>query len=213
MSDQELKEQLAETTIDLYHRGCVTDKGGNLSIRSVDHENALWITPSQINKCTLTADSMVLVDFDGKKIEGEGKPSVESVYHAGLMRLRKDINAVVHTHAPLSTAFGVLDFEIPPVDLDAVLVMGYPKIPFAMAGSKDLANAVFTAIGNTKVSGGFLCNHGMLTVGKNLQLAAEKTLLVEHVLKIVFAIKSTHIEPKLLPEGAVKLLRQFADVV
>jgi len=213
MNDQELKEQLAETTIDLYHRGCVTDKGGNLSVRSVERENAVWITPSQINKCTLTADSMVLVDFDGKKLEGNARPSVESVYHAGLMRLRKDVNAVVHTHAPLATAFGVLDFDIPAVDLDAVLVMGYPKIPFAMAGSKDLANNIFTAVGNTKVSGGFLCNHGLMTVGKDLQLAAEKTLLVEHVLKIVFAIKSTHIEPKLLPEGAVKLLRQFAEVV
>jgi ribulose-5-phosphate 4-epimerase/fuculose-1-phosphate aldolase len=213
MNDKELKQQLAETTIDLYHRGCVTDKGGNLSVRSVERENSVWITPSQINKCTLSADSMVLVDFDGKKIEGELKPSVESVYHAGLMRLRSDVNAVVHTHAPLSTAFGILDMEILPIDLDAVLVMGYPKIPFAMAGSKDLAKNVFESIGSSKVSGGFLCNHGMLTVGKNLQLAAEKTLLVEHVLKILFTIKSTHMEPKLLPEGAVKLLRQFADVV
>ncbi len=213
MTDQELKDQLAQVTLDLYRADCVTDKGGNLSIRSVERENALWITPSQINKKTLTASSMVLVDFDGKKIEGEGKPSVESVYHAGLMRLRKDINAVVHTHAPLSTAFGCLDFEIPPIDLDAAQIMGYPKIPFFMAGSKDLANAVFNAIGNSKISGGFLCNHGMLTVGKTLQLAAEKTLLVEHVLKIIFTIKSTHMEPKLLPEGAVKLIRQFADVV
>lgn len=213
MNDQELKEQLAETTIDLYHRGCVTDKGGNLSVRSVERENAVWITPSQINKCSLNADSMVLVDFDGKKIEGAARPSVESVYHAGLMKLRKDVNAVVHTHAPMATAFGALDFEIPPIDLDAVLIMGYPKIPFFMAGSKDLANAIFTAVGNSKVSGGFLCNHGLMTVGKDLQLAAEKTLLVEHVLKIVFMIKSTHMEPKLLPEGAVKLLKQFADVV
>lgn len=213
MNDRELKEQLAQTTIDLYRAGCVTDKGGNLSVRSVERENAVWITPSQINKCTLTADSMVLVDFDGKKIEGDARPSVEAVYHAGLMKLRKDINAVVHTHAPLATAFGILDMEIPPVDLDAVLIMGYPRIPFFMAGSKDLANAIFTAVGNTKVSGGFLCNHGLMTVGKDLLLAAEKTLLVEHVLKIVFTIKSAHMEPKLLPEGAVKLLRQFADVV
>ena len=213
MTDKELKEQLAQMTMELYRAGCVTAKGGNLSVRSVERENTVWITPSQINKSTLTGDSMVLVDFDGKKLEGEGKPSVESVYHAGLMRLRPDVNAVVHTHAPLSTAFGILDMEILPIDLDAVLIMGYPKIPFFMAGSKDLANAVFTAIGNSKVSGGFLCNHGMLTVGKTLQLAAEKTLLVEHVLKILFTIKSTHMEPKLLPEGAVKLLRQFADVV
>ncbi len=213
MNDKELKEQLAQMTLELYRAGVVTPKGGNLSVRSVERENAVWITPSQINKSTLTGDQMVLVDFDGKKLEGEARPSVESVYHAGLMRLRKDVNSVVHTHAPLATAFGALDLKIPAFDLDAVMVMGYPRVPFFMAGSKDLAKAIFDLIGNTKVSGGFLCNHGLVTLGKDLQVAAEKTVMVEHVLKIFFTIKSTGLEPNLLPEGAVKLLSQFADVV
>jgi ribulose-5-phosphate 4-epimerase/fuculose-1-phosphate aldolase len=211
MNDAELKEQLVQTTIDLYRAGCVTDKGGNLSVRSVDREDALWITPSQVNKSRLDADSMVLVGLDGKKIEGQTKPSMESVYHAGLMKLRKDINAVVHSHAPYATAFGVLDFEIPPISPEAVLIMNYPKIPYLTPGSKFLADEICEAVGKSEVYGGFLCNHGLMTVGKDLQLAAERTLLVEHVLKILFAIKSTQQEPNKLLESAIHLLGMSSD--
>ena len=170
MTDKELKEQLVQTTLDLYRAGVVTAKGGNLSVRSVVHENAVWITPSQINKGSLKAEQMVLIGFDGKKIKGEGRPSVESSYHTGLMKKRKDINAVIHTHAPLATILGMTDMEIPSITSEAVFIMDYPRIPFFLGGSKDLANAVLEKVGESKVSGAFLCNHGLVTVGKGLQL-------------------------------------------
>lgn len=213
MTDKELKEQLVQTTLDLYRAGVVTAKGGNLSVRSVVHENAVWITPSRINKGSLKAEQMVLIGFDGKKIEGEGRPSVESSYHAGLMEKRKDINAVIHTHAPLATILGMTDMEIPPITSEAALIMDYPRIPFFLGGSKDLANAVLEKVGESKVSGAFLCNHGLVTVGKDLQQAAERTLMVERVLQMLFIIKQLGLEPSTLPENAVKLLAQFAGVI
>jgi ribulose-5-phosphate 4-epimerase/fuculose-1-phosphate aldolase len=139
-------------------------------------------------------------------IEGKTKPSIESIYHAGLMKLRKDINAVVHSHAPFATAFGVLNFDIQPISPEAVLIMNYPKIPYLEPGSKYLASAICESVGKSDVFGGFLCNHGLMTVGSDLQLAVERTLLVEHVLKIVFAIQSTHQEPNKLLESAVYML-------
>ena len=147
MIEKDLRQELVNTTTTLYQAGIITDKGGNISVRSQEHENALWITPSQINKGSLEANQMVLIGFDGKKIEGEGKPSIESSYHGGLMAARKDVNAVVHSHAPNATIFGVTAMEIPPFIPEAVFIMDFPRIPFYLGGSKDLAKAVLKQVG------------------------------------------------------------------
>lgn len=213
MIEKELRQELVNTTTTLYQAGIVTDKGGNISVRSQEREDALWITPSQINKGSLEADQMVLIGFDGKKIEGEGKPSVESSYHGGLMAARKDINAVVHSHAPNATVFGVTDIEILPFVPEAVFIMDFPRIPFSLGGSKDLAKAVLEYLGESKAGGAFLCNHGLVTVGKNLEKAAERSLMVEQTLGMLFTLKLLGEVPNLMPENAVKLLSQFSGLI
>lgn len=213
MTDNDLKKELVETTLEFYQAGVVTGKGGNLSVRSLEHEGAVWITPSQIHKGSLTPDQMVLIDASGKKLQGEDRPSVESAYHAGLMAARKDVNAVVHTHAPMATVWGVIDLEIPPVVPEAVFIKDYPRIPFYMGGTRDLANAVLETVGQTKVPGALLCHHGLVTVGKDLVMAAERTMMVEHTLKIIFTLLSINKEPHLLPENAIKFLSQISSAI
>ena len=84
MADKELKQQLAETVSELYQAGLITGKGGNVSVRSVDHKDAVWITPSRIFKGGLEPENMILVDMEGMLLEGDSIPSVESAYHAGI---------------------------------------------------------------------------------------------------------------------------------
>ncbi len=213
MNDSELKKQLAEITTELYHAGVVTATGGNLSVRSVEVPDALWITPSQIFKGSLHPDQMILIDYDGKKIQGDYKPSVESVYHAGVMKLRPDVNSVVHSHAPLATVFGMTEMEMTPVTTEAVFLKNFPIVPWFMGGTKELAQAVMDCVGNTKVGGAFLRNHGLMTVGKDLRQAADGTLMVEHTVKILLMCKIAGLTPTTLPEQAVKFLSQFVGAV
>ncbi|MCL4560338.1 MAG: class II aldolase/adducin family protein [Chloroflexi bacterium] len=213
VTDFELKEQLVETTTELYRAGLVTATGGNLSVRSVERENAIWITPSQIFKGALKPEQMTLIDMDGKRLEGDYKPSIESVFHAGVMKLRPEIHAVVHTHAPLATVFGMIDLQLLPVTTEAIFLMEYPHIPWYMGGSKDLAKAVMEMVGQTKAMGAFLRNHGLLTLGKSLRQAADNTLMAEHTAKILLTLKMTGMEPSLIPEKAVKFLSQFAGAL
>lgn len=213
MTDEELKQQLVDITTELYHAGVVTSTGGNLSVRSVDHENAAWITPSQIFKGDLKTEDMVLIDLDGKKIEGPYKPSVESVYHGGIMKCRSDVNAVVHTHAPMATIFGCTDMEIPPFSTEAIFLASLPVIPWYLGGTKDLANAVLEHVGNTKAQGAYLRNHGLITIGKNLRKAADGTLAVEHTVKILLYMKMAGLTPTEIDEKTVKFLSQFVGAM
>jgi L-fuculose-phosphate aldolase len=213
MTDNELREELAKLITELYHAGLVTATGGNLSVRSSSNPDTAWITPSAIFKGDLTADQMILIDMEGKKISGESKPSVESIYHAGIMKYRPEVNAVVHTHAPLSTIFGMCDMEILPVTMDAVFSMSLPVIPFYIGGSKELADEVIENVGKTKAMGAFLRNHGLMTVGKSLRKAADFSYMIEDVVDILIRIKTANLTPSLLPQEAIDLLSQYAGTI
>ncbi len=208
MTDDELRQQLAEITTELYQAGVITAIGGNLSVRSASRDGAAWITPSAIFKGALKAPDMVLIDFDGRLLEGSSKPSVESVYHGGIYRLRPDINAVVHSHAPLSVVFGASGMEMVPITAEAVLLGDMPVIPWYMPGSRELAADVLSRL--ARANGAFLRNHGLITTGKSLRRAADATLAVEETVKILLTCKALGVEPSLLPPEAVAMLRQRA---
>ena len=209
MTDKELKQQLVNTVTELYNAGLITGKGGNVSVRSVDLEDAVWITPSQIFKGGLKPEQMILVNMEGKRIGGDTIPSVESSYHAGLMRLRPEINSVVHTHAPLATIFGMIDMPILPVTVEAVMIMDFPRLPFLLAGTQELTSAVLNNIGKTKLLGAFLQNHGLITIGKDLKKAAYLTYTVEFALNLLFNIKSLSLQPMEIPEKSIVQLKKI----
>ena len=97
-------DQLVEIMNRIYKRGMTTTSGGNLSIR--DENGDIWITPSGIDKGSLTRADIMQVKPDGTFI-GRHKPSVELPIHSNIYRLRSDINAVVHAHPPAMVAFSI----------------------------------------------------------------------------------------------------------
>lgn len=213
MNDINLRLQLAEITTELYHAGLITARGGNLSVRSVDVPGAIWITPSKIFKGRLHPDQMILIDFNGQKLQGDFQPSVESIYHAGVMRLRSEVNSVVHSHAPLSIVFGMTEMNMLPITTEAVFLSNYPNVPFFLGGTNELAQAVMDCVGRTNVGGAFLRNHGLMTVGNDLRQAADATLMVEHTVKILLACKMAGLTPSTLPEDTLRRLFQYIGVV
>jgi L-ribulose-5-phosphate 4-epimerase len=210
MSDDLLKHQLADITTELYRAGVVTATGGNISVRSSDCAQELWITPSAVFKGGLTVQDMTLIDLDGNVLGGNNKPSIEFAFHAGLMRARPEVNAVVHSHPPYAIVWGLGDLEIPPITYDALLTGAFPFIPWRMAGSQELAVAVVEAVGKPGVWGAFLRNHGLVTIGKNLRHAADGTLMAEQTLKILHLTRQMGIKPAELDNDSIEQLVRLA---
>ncbi|MBN2676797.1 MAG: class II aldolase/adducin family protein, partial [Anaerolineaceae bacterium] len=195
MNDAEIKRQLADISEELYHNGVVTATGGNLSVRSCERECALWITPSALFKGNLTPGDMTLIDLDGKVLAGKYPPSIEFAFHAGLMRSRPDVNAIVHSHPVYATVWGLGDLDIPPITYDALIVGSFPYIPWHMVGSLELASAVIDSAGRDGIWGVFMRNHGLVTLGRELRQAADNTLMTEHTLKILHLAHQMSIKP------------------
>ena len=87
---------------------------GNVSARDPE-TGFVVIKPSGIRYEDLTPESMVVVDLDGKVVEGKYKPSSDTLAHVYVYRHRPDVNGVVHTHSTFATAWAAVGKPIPPV--------------------------------------------------------------------------------------------------
>jgi L-fuculose-phosphate aldolase len=180
---KDISERMVKAGRELYDHGLVKGTSGNISARIPDADTFL-IKPSGARMEFLKPEELVLVDLQGNKIRGEADVSRETPIHAAIYRARKDVQAVVHTHAPTATAFGIAKTEILPLQIEMFMLLpnGVPVVPFEPPGSKALAAAVQKKIANYDAL--ILENHGIITVGSTLEAACILNEMVEEAAKI-----------------------------
>jgi L-ribulose-5-phosphate 4-epimerase len=177
----DLKQNIVDITNELFAVDIITATGGNISAR-IPGTDIIWITPGKMFKGGLSADDLILVDLDGNMVEGKTRPSIEAPLHTGIYRAREDVLAVIHSHAPYATAIALCNICFPPITFDGYLISKLPTVPFAISG-QELAQAVLEKVGAWP--GAFLQSHGFLAMGKDLRSAANLTLTVEHMGKVL----------------------------
>jgi L-ribulose-5-phosphate 4-epimerase len=107
-----LRHQVWQANMALQEHNLVTFTWGNVS--GIDRESGLVvIKPSGVAYEDLSADNMVVVDLDGKVIEGEMNPSSDTATHVALYREYPQIGGVVHTHSPNATSWAQAGCAIP----------------------------------------------------------------------------------------------------
>ena len=89
----------------IYRRGLTTTSGGNISV--IDEQGDIWVTPSGIDKGSLTIDDIVCVKADGS-IVGRHKPSSEFPFHKAIYAARPDVKAIIHAHPPALVSFSIV---------------------------------------------------------------------------------------------------------
>ena len=184
---RDISERIAKASKELYGQGLVKGNSGNVSARIPDTEEFL-VKPSGVCMGLLTPEELVLVDFEGNKIRGNRSVSAETPMHAAIYRTRKDVQAVVHTHAPAATAFAIAGTEVRPLQIEVFLLLprGVPIVPFKSPGSKELAEAVRKKIADYDAV--ILENHGIVTVGSTIEAACTLNEIVEEAAKIQFMV-------------------------
>ena len=101
---EELKELVWKSNLLLPKHNLVTFTWGNVS--GIDREKGLIvIKPSGVDYDTMTAEDMVVVDLEGKRVEGKWKPSSDTPTHVALYNAFPSLGGVVHTHSRWATSF------------------------------------------------------------------------------------------------------------
>ena len=208
---ESLRRELVYLHDELPRHGLVVWTGGNVSARDPD-SGLVAIKPSGVRYGELTADSMVVVDLDGRIVEGDLKPSSDTASHLYIYRHRPDVNGVVHTHSRYATAFAAVGRSIP-VYLTAQADEFGGEIPcagFAFIGDDSIGSLVVEGIGQSPAI--LLKNHGVFTVGGSARAAVKAAVMVEDIAATVFAALQLG-TPDVLPDEAVERLhRRYTTV-
>ncbi len=182
------KEEVVKVAKTIYKEKLVFGTWGNVSCRPV--ENRIIITPSGIPYPDLQFVDMVVVNMEGDIIEGRWKASTELPMHLAIYQAREDVGAIVHTHSPYSAAFAVVREDIPVViEEQAQIVGGIVKVAaYALPGSHELADNVVQILEKEQTAV-LLANHGLVCVGKDLEMALQRCRIVERTAQILLHSK------------------------
>jgi L-ribulose-5-phosphate 4-epimerase len=203
---EELRKEVCRLHAELPKNGLVTWTSGNVSARDAE-TGLVVIKPSGVMYDDLTPEKMVVVDLNGKTVEGGLKPSVDTATHLYIYRQRPDVGGVVHTHSPFATAFAAVGKPIPAC-LTAICDEFGGPIPvggFAPIGGEEIGAEVVRAIGNSSAI--LMKNHGVFTIGKDAKAAVKAAVMVEDAARTVWYALQLG-EPIPIPDETVKRLHQ-----
>ncbi|HME90235.1 MAG TPA: class II aldolase/adducin family protein [Myxococcaceae bacterium] len=179
-----LRAQLVSISHRLHQNGWVANHDGNLSVRL--RGERLLITRTSISKRDVEDASLLVVDMEGKLLEGRGRPFSELELHLAAYRARTEVDAVLHAHPPNATAWGLAGLELGPIAMPEVVVSLGERIPtvprFLPKDSEGLQRVASLAAQHDAM---LLSGNGALTLGVDLTQALLRMELVEHYAKIL----------------------------
>ena len=201
------RKEIVEYGKKLITSGLTKGTGGNISIFN-RKENLMAISPSGIDYFETNPEDVVIMDLDGKVVDGDKKPSSEYAMHSIFYKKRDDIDAVVHTHSVYSTVLATLRTGLPASSyLVAFSGLDVRCAEYASFGSKELAENAFKAMEDRYAV--FLANHGLLTGAQDLANAFNKAEEIEHCAEVYYRAKSIG-DPVILDEEEMyRMIEKF----
>jgi len=187
------------------HRlGYTPGTAGNLSVR-LDRDLIL-ATPTGCSKALLRGSDMVIVDLEGHQLAGQRAVTSEIGMHLTVYRMRPDVEAVVHTHPPIATAFAACGKALDqPICSEILMTTGLvPLAPYATTGTEEVGQSLEPFIPSHDAV--LLANHGLLTYGASLSQAFMKTETVEHFAQVCLTAHQLG-GARLLTESDIQKLR------
>ena len=195
----------AGMSLDRY--GLIALTGGNVSVRMESGE--ILITPSGMIYEDLVEDDILVMDINGKIIEGTRKSSSDTEAILYIMQNRPDVNAAIHTHQPYATAIGLIqdEFEVNLTTLANATAGPVPVTPYSSAGSIEMGMDTVKYIGDSLAV--ILAHHGVMTIGKNLKQALYAAVYLEEAAKCYLAARACGETKKMTPEQIEQSIEVF----
>ena len=191
---EELKEKVWKANLDLVKHGLVIFTWGNVS--AIDRKSGLVvIKPSGVDYDTMKPSDMVVVDLDGKVVEGELNPSSDTPTHLVLYRAFPNIGGVVHTHSTYATAWAQAGVDIPNIGTthadyfhdDIPCTRNMKKSEVFGEYEKETGNVIverFKGMNPDDTPAVLVRNHGPFAWGKDADNAVHNAVVLEQVAKM-----------------------------
>jgi len=182
-SHEQARRDILEVGRRMYNRGYVVANDGNITCKVSD--DALWTTPTGVSKGFMSEDMLILVDLDGKVLQGSAKPSSELKMHLRVYRENPEIRACVHAHPTTASSFAVAGLALDrPILPEGIMMLGeVPVAPYATPGTQEVPDSIAPYCKSHNAV--LLANHGALTWGSDLMQAYMRMESLENYAKVI----------------------------
>ena len=200
---ESLKQEVFEANLSLVTHGLVIFTWGNVS--AIDRESGLVvIKPSGVDYDVMKASDMVVVDLDGKIVEGDLRPSSDTPTHIELYKAFPNIGGVVHTHSTYATAWAQAGRDIPNIGTTHADYF-YEDIPCTRDMKKNEVFADYEKETGKVIVERFkdmspddtpavlVKNHGPFAWGTDAANAVHNAVVLEQVAKMAFISSTLHL--------------------
>ena len=214
---EELKKAVCEANLELQKQRLVIYSWGNVS--GIDRSaGVVVIKPSGVPYDELTPDKMVVLDLEGKIIEGTLNPSSDTPTHLELYRNFETIGGICHTHSPNATMWAQACKEIPcfgtthadffygPIPVTEVMTEDEIKDDYELNTGKVIVRR-FDGIDPMQMSAVLVANHGPFTWGADPAAAVEATVVLEQI--AAMALGTITINPNQGPISSALLDKHY----
>lgn len=207
---ERLKQEVLQANMDLVKYGLVVLTWGNVS--GIDREkNLVVIKPSGVDYDKLSIEDMVVVDLNGKVVEGDKRPSSDTPTHLELYKAFPQICGITHTHSNYATIFAQACKEI--------MCLGtthadhfYGNIPVTRFLSKEEVEQgyevntgkviveKFQGIDPVSMPGVLVAGHAPFTFGKNASESVRNSLILERIAEMAYGTMQISGSAEKLPD-------------
>jgi L-ribulose-5-phosphate 4-epimerase len=206
----ELRHEVCRMNLELPRNGLVAWTSGNVSGKDAA-TGLVVIKPSGVRYDSLCSENMVIVDAEGKVVEGELRPSSDVHAHLHIYLQRTDVGGIAHTHSTFATAFAALGRSIPAC-LTAICDEFGGPIPcggYATVGGDEIGQEVVKGIGRSPAI--LLKNHGVFAIGATPEAAVKAAVMTEDAAKTVFFACLLGQPEEIPPEEIERAYRRYAQ--
>lgn len=204
---EKLKQEVLEANLQLPKHQLVTFTWGNVS--GIDREQGfVVIKPSGVPYEDLKLEDLVVVDLEGRIVEGNLRPSSDTPTHLALYKAFHEIGGVVHTHSPWATSWAQAGLAIPALGTTHADYY-YGEIPCTRALTQEeiyrayeleTGNVIIETFQNKALNpaampGVLVTNHAPFCWGKNAHEAVHNAVVLEEVAKM--AMHTYQLNPKI----------------
>jgi L-fuculose-phosphate aldolase len=203
-TEDELRQDIVLFSKLLHGLGFMPGTSGNLSVR-LDRQRLL-VTPTGVSKFLLEPADMVIVDLQGRQLEGSRKVTSELSMHLAVYEHREDVAAVIHSHPPIATAFACAGRGLEEVLCqEAVMTLGIvPLAAYATTGTSEVAASLIPFLPFHDAI--LMANHGAVSYGDTILKAFQKMETVEHLAHIALVAHQLG-DPRILKQEEIDRLR------
>lgn len=210
----ELKEQAWQANLEIPRRGLAIYTFGNVS--ALDAQRGVFaIKPSGVSYDELKADDMVVIDLDGKTVEGKLRPSSDTKTHLALYRAFRGIGGIVHTHSTYATAWAQAGLAIPIYGTTHADHLA-EDVPCTAVMSAEAVEGDYEAETGTQIIDCFrgrdpeqtpmvlVAGHAPFTWGKTAEKAVYHAVVLEELAKMAHVTRTLNPEANRLPDYLVR---------